>query len=75
MSYCSVQTFHFLSLFPSPRALFPGLGSEAPTSKAREKHLGDKVDFSHSMQYGIMIDKIQTKSTRVFRLSPLAWIE
>ena len=36
-----------------PRALFPDLGSGAPTSKAREKHLGDKVGFLHSMQYGI----------------------
>ena len=36
-----------------PRALFPGLGSGASASKAREKRAEDEVDFSHSMQYGI----------------------
>ena len=64
MSYYFVQTFHFLSLFPSsqcisrqprPRALFPGLGSGhgVPTSKARKKRAEDEVNFSHSTQYGM----------------------
>lgn len=62
MSYFFVQTFHFLSLFPSPQCIprHPGrfsfcFGGGAPASKARQKRAEDEVDFSHSMQYGINV--------------------
>ena len=82
MSYCFVQTFHFLSLFPSPQCIprHPGRFSLAlevgrPPPKPGKRALRTRLISRTACNMEYMIDKIQTKLTRVFRLSPLAWIE